>query len=185
MMNTKYNRTNAHSNGALRYEFHALGFILVFAFALVGCTTTPNPIALIHYIQSGACIKAQTGNGPVTVPPSHAVVIFRVSAVDNTQTSKNWSFDSSTLALNPPSQWQQNLGGTGPVPIVGKQTVTINTLVGIIVDTSNADGSDAAATNYFLVYPLVPPAPGTLSVKDNSNQTSYPFAQDCNSIAGG
>ncbi len=148
------------------------------------CPDKPDPIALIHFTQIGACILAQTGTGPISAPPSHAVVIFRVSTIDNTKVSKSWTFDSTTLQVNPPSATGQNLGGTGPVPIGANQNVAVNSLVGILVETSNSDGSDAAATNYFLLYPLVPPAPGTLAVKDNSSQTNYPFARDCNTIAG-
>jgi hypothetical protein len=152
---------------------------------VAGCTKQPDPIALIHYKQLGACTQAQTGNGLVVAPPSHAVAIFRVSSIDNTKTTKNWSFDSTALVVNPSSQMQQNLGGPGPVAIGAGQNVSVNVPVGILLETSNADGSDAATTNYFLVYPLAQPAPGALSVKDNPSQTQYPFAKDCNAIAGG
>jgi hypothetical protein len=170
----------------VRVERHGWPFLACVSALLwisLGCNPPADPIALIHYTQLGACTNAQTGTGAVIVPPSHAVVIFRISTVDNTPTAKNWSFDASTLAVNP-AQPQQNLGGTGPVSIAAHTSVAVNAPVGILVETSNADGSDASSTNYFLVYPLIPPAPGTLAVKDNPNQVSYPFKQDCNAIAG-
>lgn len=179
------NRVNNFRTGRTRTQVsRPLALIPGIACVLFGCSGCPpaNPVALIHYTQLGACTTAQTGNGTVTAPSSHAIVIFQVSTIDNTQTSKNWSFDSSTLVINPPSQAQTNLGGPGPVSIGANATVAVNVPVGIIVGTSNADGSDASTTNYFLLYPQVPPAPGTVSVKDNSNRVSYPFAQDCNSI---
>lgn len=152
---------------------------------LVGCTTQPNQLALIHYKQLGACINAQTGSGSISAPPSHAVVVFRVSSIDNTKPSVDWIFDSTSFTINPPSAPQQNLGGTGPIPIAHNQNVPLNTLVGILVETSESDGTDASGTNYFLVYPTVPPAPGNVSVKDNHSQLSYPFTPDCNAISGG
>ncbi len=151
----------------------------------VGCTTQLDPLALIHYKQLGACIHAQTGSGSISAPPSHAVVIFRVSSIDNTKPSVDWMFDSTRFTINPPSATQQNLGGTGPVPITHNQNVPLNTLVGIMVETSKPDGTDASGTNYLLLYPPAPPAPGNISVKDNQNQLSYPFIPDCNAIAGG
>jgi hypothetical protein len=180
---------NGNATGALnarKPQEHRVGSVLatlVLSLALAGCPGKPEPIALIHYVQLGACRTAQTGNGPVTPPPSHAVVIFKVSTIDNTKTAVNWSFDSTALTINS-SVSLQNLGGTGPVAIGAGKNVNVNALVGIIVETSNPDGSDAATTNYFLLYPRVAPAPGTIAVKDNSKQVNYPFAQDCNSIAG-
>ncbi len=150
---------------------------------LSACTTPIEPIAVIHYKQLGACTRAQTGDGVVNVPPSRAIIIFRVSHIDNTKTGKNWSFDSTTLQVDDPSE--QNLGGPGPVAITAGQDVTVNMQVGILVTTGKADGSDAASVNYFLLYPLVPPAPGTVAAKENSSQVQYPFATDCNVIAGG
>jgi hypothetical protein len=155
----------------------------VLAGLLMGCPGKPTPIALIHYRQLGACITAQTGTGVISVPPSHAVVIFKITSVDNTSPATAWSFNSSNLQINPPSSTQQNLGGPGPVAIGAHQNVSLNTFVGIMVETGNADGTDASTVNYFLVYPLVPPAPGTLGVKDNSSQVQYPFAHDCSTIA--
>lgn len=167
------------------FRIPALVVLVTLTFGLVGCPPTPISLALIHFSQLGACVHAQTGNGDITVPASHAVVIFRVSTIDNTQIGTNWSFDSTTLQVNPPSQTQQNLGGAGPVLVAANTNVPVNALVGIIVETNSADGSDASGTNYFLLYPLVAPAPGTLAVKDNPHQTSYPFARDCSSIASG
>jgi hypothetical protein len=162
------------------YRLQALVIVPALACSLVGCG---KAIAQIHYRQLGACKTAQTGNGTVTVPASHAVVIFKVSTIDNTKPAVTWSFNSTDLQINPPSSTQQNLGGTGPVSIPAHQNVTVDTFVGIMVETSQPDGKDASSVNYFLVYPNVPPAPGTLSVKGNSSQTSYPFAQDCSVIA--
>ena len=145
----------------------------------LGCAVNP---AIIHYQQVGACIRAQTGTGPITAPPAHAVVVFRVTSIDNTKINTSWAFDSTALKTNSDNA-QQNLGGTGLVTIPANQVVAVNALVGILSETSNADGSDAAETNYFLVYPSAPPAPGTVAAKGNSGQTKYPFAQDCNAIA--
>jgi hypothetical protein len=110
-----------------RRALQALALIPAIACVLSGCSgcPKPNPIALIHYSQLGACIKAQTGNGLVTVPSSHAIVIFRVSTIDSTKTVDNWSFDSTSLVISPPSQIQQNLGGTGPVSIGANTTVAV------------------------------------------------------------
>lgn len=159
-----------------------IALVSLVALVLSACS---SPLAVINYKQLGACTRATTGSGTIVVPPSHAVVIFRVTSIDNSKTTQNWAFDSTTLQIDPPSAMQQNLGGTGPVPIPAGMLVTLNSLVGIMVETSNPDGSDASTVNYFLLYPLVPPAPGTLGAKENSSQTSYPFAVDCNTIAGG
>ena len=167
-----------------RYPLPALAFASGLACFFLGCKSTPEALALIHYAQLGACTRAQTGQGAINVPPSHAVVIFRVASVDNSKVPINWSFDSTALVVNPPSQNQQNLGGTGAVAIGANKTVPLSTLVGIVVETNNADGTDASATNYFLIYPRVSPAPGALAVKDNPTQLSYPFTADCNAIAG-
>ena len=161
----------------------ALFAVAALPLLMSGCSgCNPKALALLHYRQLGACRVAQTGNGTITVPPSHAVVIFRVSAIDNTKTGVSWSFDSTKLQLTGSGN-EQNLGGTGPVPIAAGQNVTLNSLVGIMVETGNADGRDASQVNYFLSYPNVPPAPGTLGVKDNSSQVEYPFADDCGQIA--
>jgi hypothetical protein len=183
-MTTKQRAPGAHARPARRHTIHALLAGPMLAGVLAAVCPNPNPIAVIHYRQLGACINAQTGNGPVAAPPSHAVVIFRVSTIDNTKTGVDWSFNSSALTVNS-VEIQQNLGGTGPVPIPNHQNVAVNALVGILVATDNANGSDASTTNYFLLYPNVPPAPGTLAAKENSKQVSYPFAQDCSVIAGG
>ena len=167
-----------------RLHLAAASLPLMLLVALSGCATPLEPIAVIHYRQLGACTHAQTGNGAITAPPSHAIVVFKVSHIDNTRTAKSWSFDSTALQVNPPSQMQQNLGGTGPVAIAAGQDVPVDAWVGILVETANADGSDAASSNDFLLYPLVPPAPGTLAAKDNSSQLTYPFAADCSGIAG-
>lgn len=150
--------------------------------ALAACQTPVAPFAEVHYRQIGACIHAQTGAGPVSAPPSHAIVLFRVSHVDNSKTGKGWSFDANRLTL---SDMLQNLGSTGPVAIPAGKDVAVNQPVGILVATSNADGSDAASTNYLLMYPAAPPAPGVFSAKDNVSQVQYPFAADCNVLAGG
>jgi hypothetical protein len=177
----------ARSHGPLptesrHVERSAIWWVAMMIVGFVACDK-PKPLALMHYRQLGACRVAQTGNGVITVPPSHAVVVFRVTAIDNSKTSINWSFDSTKLQVNPPSQMQQNLGGTGPVAIAANTNVPLNTMIGILVETGNADGSDASQVNYFLLYPNEPPAPGTLGVKDNSSQVSYPFANDCGTIA--
>ncbi|MDM5177589.1 hypothetical protein PO883_10335 [Massilia sp. DJPM01] len=154
------------------------------AFSLSACTTPLDPIAVIHYRQLGVCTHAQTGSGAITAPAGHAIVVFKVFRIDNTKVGKSWSFDPATMELASPPM-KQNLGGTGPAPVGAGQNVTLNARVGILVETEKPDGSDAAATNYFLVYPKVAPAPGTLGAKENSSQLSYPFAADCNAIAGG
>jgi hypothetical protein len=156
---------------------------LCLGLSFAACKPGPNPLALIHYSQLGACTRAQTGNGVINVPPQHAVVIFRVTSIDNSSPGVSWSFDSTRLTVNGADN-QQNLGGPGPVNIPAHQSVNVNTRVGIMVETANADGSDAASVNYFLLYPPGTSAPGTVGVKANSSQVQYPFAQDCNAIAG-
>lgn len=151
--------------------------------AVIACTSRPVPLAVINYSQLGACTRAQTGNGVINVPPNHAVVIFRVTSVDNTSPAVSWSFDSTRLAVNGADN-QQNLGGTGPVAIPAHQNVNVNKQVGVMVETANADGSDASKVNYFLLYPPGTSAPGTIAAKANSTQVSYPFTQDCSAIAG-
>jgi hypothetical protein len=165
----------------LRQTGHVL--VLVMLTGSLGCKPGPTPLALIHYSQLGACTRAQTGNGVINVPPNHAVVIFRVTQIDNTSPSVSWSFDSTRLTVNGADN-QQNLGGTGSVPIAAHQKVNLNTHVGIMVETTNADGTDASTVNYFLLYPPGTSAPGTVAVKANSSQVSYPFTQDCSAIAG-
>jgi hypothetical protein len=169
----------------LRYVKVLQAFVIPLVIILAACPPTkPEALALLHYTQLGGCTRAQTGNGVINVPGSHAVVIFRVSSIDNRSTGKSWSFDSTALQVNPPSQFQQNLGGTGAISIATNANVAVNTPVGIMVETANADGSDASTVNYFLLYPRPSGGPGVLPVKDNPTQVSYPFAQDCNAIAG-
>jgi hypothetical protein len=147
------------------------------------CKSGPTPLAVIHYSQLGACTRAQTGNGVINVPPNHAVVIFRVTSIDNSSPAVTWSFDSTRLTVNGADN-QQNLGGPGPVNIPAHQNVNVNQHVGIMVETTNPDGSDASSVNYFLLYPSGTSAPGTVGAKANSSQTQYPFTQECSAIAG-
>lgn len=156
--------------------------VLACGLALAACQTPIDPFAVIHYRQLGACIRAQTGNGVLTAPPSHAIVLFRIIHIDNTKTGKTWPFDSTRVEIL--GDMLQNLGGTGPVTIPAGQDVPLDLPVGILVATSNPDGTDASATNYQLLYPAAPPGPGTLGAKANVNQTQYPFNPDCAAIAG-
>ena len=159
---------------------HPRVFIFAALLGHVACMIRP---AVIGYSQLGVCKNAQTGAGLVSAPPSHAVVIFRVTQIDNRQTDVDWLFDSTRLQVNPPSSPQQNLGGTGPVAIPRKAVVPVNALVGILVESGNEDGRDAANVNYFLLYAPTPSGPGTLGAKSNSSQVVYPFDPDCNVIA--
>jgi len=160
-----------------------VGGVLAFSFLCAACSgCPPKNLAVINYSQLGACKIAQTGSGTVAAPPNRAVVIFKVTTIDNSKINTAWSFDSSTLQINPPSSPQSNLGGQGPVPIPANTNANVNRYVGIMVETGNADGTDAAMVNYFLLYPLVPPAPGTVGAKANSSQTQYPFNVNCSAI---
>jgi hypothetical protein len=157
--------------------------VLAFSLICAGCAgCPPQDLAVINYSQLGACKVAQTGTGTVTAPPHRAVVIFKITNIDNTKINSSWSFDPSTLQINPPSSPQSNLGGQGPVSIAANTNVNVNRFVGIMIETSNADGTDAATVNYFLLYPLVPPAPGTIGAKANSNQVQYPFNVNCSAL---
>lgn len=158
---------------------------LILAFAL-GSPTACNPVAVLHYSQLGACTKAVTPTGEQDAPPNYAFVIFRVTSIDNSKVNSSWSLDPNLFVVEPPSLPQSNLGGMGPVTVPANAVVPVNVLVGIQVHTSNVDGSDAAATNYFILYQS-PAAgssgnPGTLGAKDNSNQVTYPFVQQCTDL---
>jgi hypothetical protein len=155
--------------------------------ALAGCPPG-KPDAIIHYTEVGACTQANFNGNQVNAGQNQAIVIFNVSSIDNSQVNTTWAFDVSNFAVNPPSSQQSNLGGTGPVSIAAQQNVSLSGLqgfVGIIVSTANANGSDAATTNYFLLYtqPQGSQGPGTIGEKANSG-TSFPFTQSCNSLAG-
>jgi hypothetical protein len=167
----------------MRYRVRAV-LLLLSPIALAGCPSGGNPDATIHYTQIGACTQADFPNGHVTAQPLQAIVIFKVSSVDNSAVNQTWSFDSANFKVNPPSSTQSNLGSTGPVTIPAHQSVPLNSSVGIVVATVKPDGSDAGQTNYILLYqpPSTSPAPGTIGEKGNSSQTSYPFVQNCNSL---
>jgi hypothetical protein len=154
--------------------------ILLAALALGGCA----PIAQIHYSQLGACTHAQRPDGlHIDAPPSHAIVLFRINQIDNSKPAVGWSFDPGKLQVNPPSDPQTNLGGTGPVAIAAHGIVPVNRPVGIMIETASADGKDAAGIREMLLYPNEPPAPGTISVNDTPTPP-YPFNPDCNALLG-
>lgn len=122
----------------------------------------------------------------VTAPPKHAIVVFRINYIDNTSPPVAWQFNPGTLQVNPPSDEQANLGSNGPpVSVPANATVQVNRPVGIMVGTSNVDGSDAATYKYQLLYPLVAPAPGTISVNDTQNAPGFPWNANCNALFGG
>lgn len=129
---------------------------------------------------------AQLPTGTITAPPGHAIVLFRINQIDNKSPPVAWQFNPGTLQVNPPSNPQSNLGSSGPpINVPANGTVTVNRPVGIMVETSNADGSDAAGYTYQLLYPLVPPAPGTISVNDTQNVPQFPWNPNCNALIGG
>lgn len=98
----------------MRYRVRAV-LVLLSPIALAGCPSGGNPDATIHYTQIGACTQADFPNGHVTAQPLQAIVIFKVSSVDNSAVNQTWSFNSANFKVNPPSSTQSNLGSTGPV----------------------------------------------------------------------
>src|SRR5215469_12871894 len=69
----------------------------------------PNPIALIHYTQVGACLQANApAIGQETAPASSAFVVFSVGSVDNTQVNTAWEFYPGLLKVFPPKKWLQS-----------------------------------------------------------------------------
>ena len=160
-------------------------FALIPMLAFAGCPSG-NPDAIIHYTELGACTQANFNGQQVNAGQKHAIVVFNVSSIDNSQVNTAWMFNSANFTVNPPSLTQSNLGSAGAISIPANQTVTLAGLqgfVGIIVATTNANGSDAANTNYFLLYTQGSQGPGTTGEKANSG-TSFQFVQNCNSLAG-
>jgi len=156
---------------------------------LSSCTIPPGGLKLaqIHYSQLGACTHTQLPDGStITAPASHAIVLFRINNVDNLSPGVSWNFDPRLLQVNSPSDPQSNLGGNSPpVPIPAHTNVSVNRPVGIMLETVNADGSDASTYKYALLYPNVPPAPGTIAVNDTLHSPGFPFNPDCNKLFGG
>lgn len=171
---------------ASRKSFMSAGLLAVF---LGSCTIPPGGVkfAQIHYSQLGACTQAQLPDGSaINAPASHAIVLFKINNVDNLTPDVSWSFDPRLLQVNSPSDPQSNLGGNSPpVSIPAHSNVNVNRVVGIMLETLNADGSDASTYKYMLLYPNVPPAPGTLAVNDTLNKPNFPFNPDCNKLVGG
>jgi hypothetical protein len=152
--------------------------VMLAVLALGGCA----PIAQIHYSQLGACTHAQRPDGVnIDAPPSHAIVLFMINQIDNSKPDTGWNFDPGKLQVNPPSDSQVNLGSTGAVAVAAHGIVSVNRPVGIMIETANADGTDAAGIREMLLYPNEPPAPGTIAVSDTPTPP-YPFNPDCNSL---
>ncbi|MEB0134581.1 hypothetical protein QN362_04470 [Actimicrobium sp. CCC2.4] len=165
------------------------GIVVASVLLFAACTVPAGgfKFAQIHYSQLGACKHVQFPDGStVDAPASRAIVLFRINTVDNTAPPVSWNFDPRLLQVNSQSDPQSNLGGDSPpVPIPANTNVSINRPVGIMVDTARPDGTDAATYKYTLLYPNVPPAPGTLGVNDTLASPGFPFNPNCTSLLGG
>ena len=165
----------------MRFCFCILTLILLFA--LTACPPG-NPDAIIHYTELGACRQANFNGNQIDAGQKQAIVVFNVSLIDNTKVNTTWTYSPANFTVSPPSSPQSNLGGvTSTIPATQKVPLSgLPAFVGIMVSTNNADGSDAANTNYTLLYSQGS-GPGTIGEKGNSG-TSFPFVQNCNSLAG-
>ena len=170
-------------------RFVCASVLISSTFLLTSCTIPPGgfKFAQIHYSQLGACTHAQLADGSVVdAPASHAIVLFRVNNVDNSAPPLSWTFDLKKLQVNSPSDPQTNLGSDSPPIAIGANSnVTVNRPIGIMVETSRADGTDAAGVKFTLLYPNVPPAPGTLGVNDTLSSPGFPFKANCTSLITG
>jgi hypothetical protein len=116
-----------HRKNAMLRSFRVFP-LLISAVALGACPAASD--AIIHYTQLGACTQAKFPNGNISVQSNHAIALFKVSSVDNSQVNATWSYNANNFWVTPPSSWQVNLGSIGPITIAANQNVTVNSLVG-------------------------------------------------------
>jgi len=156
---------------------------------LTGCPNqTGAPDALIHYHQLGICKTIPSLN--YTAPAFSAIVVLGIGQVDNSEVGSSWSLNPEAFLTNPPTACQYNVAALQSphlISIPANGAPVLNTGIGIVVQTTNQDGSDAVNVDYHPVYgndqppsatcqaslnvpPLgpfpVPNHPGTVSVAD-------------------
>jgi hypothetical protein len=159
--------------------------------ALAGCSSGPGPAdAIFHYTQLGACKQANINGLQANAGQFQAIAIFHVSSIDNTQVNTTWTYNAANLGVNPPRATVSNLGSNGTTTIPAKANVRLTgfaSFVGIVVNTGNQDGSDAATSEYSLFYnrPQGFSGPdGFISENATSFTKPLPFAQNCALVIG-
>lgn len=170
-----------------------LGWILPVSLALLSIGGCKNSTT-IFYEQVGACNSYSMANGAHSAGPHAAYVIFRVDAIDNTQSNVSFHFDPSHLIVGTTKTSVDSDSSLvnelfGPSALV-ETTVSereflgvTNGLVAAVVRTSASDGAtEADKVGYLLNYMGNSSDPQVAAGKQNLSQTAWPYTPDCRSI---
>jgi hypothetical protein len=170
-----------------RYTFRALLPLLLLATA---CPRNQSLVS-VNYSQLGACNGYQDGDTVVSAGPNAAFVVFRVSNVDATQSTQDFSFNPTLLYVNPPPTYvddnlslAKRLGIIPPTVVPHGQVVGINGFAVTTVSTVNPNGAvEANQTSYFFDYKTGASDPSVLLTKQNPKQTTWPLTENCLAIS--
>lgn len=181
------------SSAFVKFNFFRLFSGLMVLGVLANCTPTSQ--AIISYEQVGAC---QQLSGLVGLGQNNLVFIaFRITGIDNSQTSKNLNFKPTKLYLNTgdlysayqPIATPQYCAALGLKPIksrlvsIGSNVNNLSEYAIFLVETLDPDGEkEGTNTSYYLLYKTDQNDPGILLTKSNSNVTSWPYTKDCSQI---
>lgn len=176
--------------GRTIFRFSWILIVSLASLSIGGCKNSTT----IFYEQLGACNGYSTANGTRNARPYTAFVIFRIDAIDNTQSSVSFHFDPSHLiirttksSIDPDSSLVTDLFGASAL---GATTVSRREFLGVtnglaaaLVRTTASDGaSEANKVGYLLNYMGNSSDPQITEGKNNVSQTAWPYTPDCRTI---